>query len=273
MASNITSAFIQQWSDDVKHAFQQKGSKLLDSIRQARNVTGSTYNFHALGTVTANTKTRDGDLTLLNPAQSVVACTLQDAYAPIEIDVLDELKTNIDFRTEMVKTSANALGRKVDDIIIAAAGAATNTTTTQTGGLTYAKLLEIVTFFNSNDVDPEDRVLVVGAKQLSEALNITQLTSSDYTTIRNVMSGGVESILGMKWIMSTRLANTNNHAAASVTTCLAFNKNAIGAAIGQDIQTRVDYVPLRAAHLINSSVSLGSTIIENAGITKMLCVE
>lgn len=268
MATNVTSAFVQQWSDDVKHVFQQKGSKLLDSVRQARNVTGSTYNFHVLGSVVANSKTRDSDLTLLNPTQSVVTCTLTDKYAPIQIDKLDELKTNVDLRAEFVKASASSIGRAVDDLIITAASAASTTTATTTGGLTFAKLQEIITFFNANDVDQEDRVLVVGAKQLTEALGIQQLTSADYMNVQAIINAGFGTALGMKWVLSTRLplATVNR-------TCFAFNKQALGAAIGQDITTEVNYVPQRAANLITSMVSLGSVIIDQTGIVKMNCVE
>lgn len=268
MSTSINSAFIQQWSDEVKQAFQQKGSKLLDNVRQARNVTGSTYNFHTLGTVTANTKSRDANITALNPTHAVVTATLADYYAPIYIDKLDELKTNIDTRKEYVQVTANAIGRKVDDVIITAAASATNVTATATGGLTFAKLQEIVTFFNANDVDPEDRVLVVGAKQLTEALGITQLTSTDYVQMQAIMNAGIGTALGMKWVLSTRLPIATNNR-----TCFAFNKQALGVAIGQDITTEVNYVPEKVSTLINSYVSLGSVIVENAGITRMICVE
>lgn len=268
MSTSINTAFIQQWSDEVKQAFQQKGSKLLDVTRVARNVTGSTYNFHKLDAVVANTKTREGNVTPLNPAHTIVTATLADYYAPVYVDKLDELKTNIDARKEYVQVTANALGRKVDDVIIAAAAAATTTTTTTTGGLTFAKLQEIITYFNASDVDPEDRILVVGAKQLTEALGITQLTSTDYVQMQAIMNAGIGSALGMKWILSTRLplATVNR-------TCFAFNKQALGVAVGQDVTTEVNYVPEKVATLINSYASLGAVVIENAGIVKMNCVE
>lgn len=268
MSSTVNSAFIQQWSDEVKQAFQQKGSKLLDSVRQARNVTGSTYNFHTLGAVTANTKARDANVTALNPTHAQVACTLADYYAPIYIDKLDALKTNIDTRKEYVQATANAIARKVDDVIITAAALASTQTATATGGLTFAKLQEIITFFNANDVDTEDRVLVIGAKQLTEALGITQLTSTDYVQMQAIMNAGIGNALGMKWIVSSRLplATVNR-------TCFAFNKQALGAAIGQDITTEVNYVPEKVSSLVNSYVSLGSVIVEQTGIVKMNCVE
>ncbi|BBL56998.1 phage capsid protein [Methylomonas koyamae] len=94
MATNITAAFIQQWNDEVKQAYQQKGSKLRNAVRSVTGVTGSTYNFHKLGSLSANTKTRDAALTFLNPTQAVVSATLADKYAAVTIDKLDELKTN-----------------------------------------------------------------------------------------------------------------------------------------------------------------------------------
>ena len=268
MASNIASSFISQYADEVKQAFQQKTSKLLGSVKTHRNVVGSTYNFHTLGKVTANTKARDSNITALNPAQAQVTATLADYYAGIYIDKLDELKTNAALRQEYVTAAAAAIARKVDDVIITTLATASTTTTTTTGGLTIAKILEGLTYLNGNDVDPEDRVLVIGAKQMSEAMAISQLTSSDYAALAQINQSGVGTAFGFKWILHNALplATVNR-------TCFAFNKNAIGVAIGQDITSEANYIPEKVSTLVNSYVSLGSALIEQNGIVKINCVE
>ena len=46
--TSVSNAFVTMFSDDVKQAYQQQTSKLVDSVRVVRNVVGSTYKFHTL---------------------------------------------------------------------------------------------------------------------------------------------------------------------------------------------------------------------------------
>lgn len=266
MTTSVSAAFVAQYSNEVKQLFQQSGTKLMENTRVHKNVVGSTYNFHRMAAVVANTKTRDADLTGLDPTASQVTATLADYYAPIYVDKLDLLKTNANLRAEYATAAVNALGRKIDDVIITELANATNTTATVTGGLTFAKLLECLTYLNGNDCDPDKRILVIGAKQVSEALVIQQLTSSDYELLAAINETGAGSALGFKWVMSSRAAQF------SATGTYAYNADSIGLAVGQDIQTEVNYIPHKASWLTTSSVSLGAKIIDNLGITKMTCV-
>ncbi|WP_157272535.1 phage capsid protein [Azonexus hydrophilus] len=268
MATSTNAAFIAQYSNEVKQLWAQNDTRLMDTLRVHKNVVGSTYNFHRMAAVVANTKSRDAAITALDPTATQVTATLADYYAGIYIDKLDELKTNANLRAEYAKAAVGAINRKVDDVIITELANAANTTATVAGGLTLAKILECVTYLNTNEVDPEKRVLVIGAKQISEALAIQQLTSSDYVQVQAILQAGVGSALGMKWIMSNRLPKVSANR-----TCFAFNGDSIGLAVGQDVTTEVNYIPERVAYLTNSYVSLGAKIIDDLGITKMTCVE
>ena len=265
MATSVSAAFVAQYSNEVKQIFQQTDTRLMDTVRVHRNVVGSTYNFPKLAAVTANTKTRDAEITALDPTATMVTATLTDYYAGIYLDKLDEIKSNADLRGEYARAAANAINRKVDDVIIAELANATNTTTTTAGGLTLTKILECLQYLNSSDVDPSDRVLVIGAKQMSEALGISQLTSSDWNSLAAISQAGVGSAYGFKWVMSNRIPFSTTY------TCFAYNKQAVGLAVGQDITTEMNYIPQRVATLANSYVSLGAKVIDNLGITKMTC--
>lgn len=270
MSASITNAFEKKYSDDVHHLFTQRGSKLRDSVRFHSGVKGSTYDFHRLGTLTAASRAAgsSAEVTGLDATSSTVTATLADWEVPIYAQKFDQLKTSVDQVKEYQVETVTAMGKRLDDTIITALNTATTTLTTTAGGLTYAKLLEAVTFFNSNDVPEEDRYFVLGAKQLSDALAIQQLTSGDYMAIGAIMNAGVGKALGMNWIMSTRLPlNTTNR------TCFAFNKKAVGVAMGMDITTEINYIPQRVSHLINTMGSFGAVVIDQTGIAKMTCSE
>lgn len=270
MVNNITNSFRTQWSDDVKHAYQQADSRLRPACRVVTGVEGNLFKFNKLAAVAANTKSRNAELTFIDPDHTVATATLADAYAPILLDKLDMNKVmrNGDMRREYVMATANAIRRKVDDDTITAMAVPGNTITTTAGGLTFPKLLESVEELNSNDVDPGERYIVVGAAQISEALAIEQLTSADYSNLLAVQQGQVKQALGYTWIMSNRLP-----VATSVRTCFAFHKNAVGIAFGDDVQTEINYVPERAAFLVTSMVAIGSVVIEDAGIIEIPCAE
>ena len=277
MSTSINTSFITQWNDEVKQAYQQKGSKLRDAVRVVTGVVGETYKFHKLGTASTGSKTREAELTPVNPAHTVVTATLADQYSPILLDELDQLKTNADMRREYVMASANALGRWTDATINTALLASNTNGTTLSGGLTYAKITEALTLLNAVDADPEDRFLIIGPHQLADALALTSLTSSDYVTIRSVMNGAIDSALGFRWIMSNQLTLNNLDAAGGAQNntrhCFAVHKQAVGLAIGQDLKTEINYVPMRDATLVNSKISLGAAVIEATGVIEVGCVE
>ena len=266
MSAALINAFEKQYSDDVTHLASQMGSKLMGKTRLHRNVGGSTYDFHRMAGLVAATRApgSSAEVTGLDATSSVVTATLTDHEVPIYASKFDQLKTSVDAIREYQVETVAAINRKTDDIIITAMAAATTTLPTTAGGLTYAKLLEAVTFFNTNDVDAEDRIFVLSPKALSEALAITQLTSGDYMQVQAVMNAGIGQALGMTWVMSTRLP-----IATLARTCFAFNKKAVGVAMGKDISTEINYIPQRLSTLINSTVSLGAVVIDNLQIAKM----
>jgi len=270
MAANVANSFIDQWGSEVHILYTQKGSKLRDCVRTITGITGSTHKFHVFGNVVANSKSRGADVTGLDPSQAVVTATLADSYAPIYIDKLDELKTNADVRGEYVKLSAQALGRKTDDIIVSALDASTPGTTIATGavGLTLQKLIDAKQALDEGDVDADDRILVVSPAAIADILTEEKLTSADYMQVQGIINGEVNKALGFTWKVSTRLSlNTTTR------DCYAFSKSAVGLAIGQDLTTAVDWVPEKVSHLVNSYLSMGAVAIEGAGIVKVQITE
>jgi len=275
MSANISNNFIDLWNADVHHNFQQEASKLRDKVRSVSGVTGRTHKFPHIGSVTANTKTRtgsgspqaSGDVVALNPAMNIATATLSDYYAPIYVDSLDELKTNADYRREYVHTSAMAQGRRLDDTIIAALDAATPTATV-TPGLAWstAELLQVKRELDENDVPAEDRFLLVSPQAMESLLGNTEVTSSDFQTVKALVQGDVSSAFGFNWCMTTRLTVSGS---PLLRKCYAFHKSALGCAIGSDIKTEVNYIPQKASYLINTMISVGAVAIDETGIVEI----
>ena len=252
MSSQITTAFVQQYSNNVQMLSQQKGSLLRGSV-DTESVVGKNAFFDQVGVATAVKRTtRHGDTPQIDTPHARRRVSLVDyEYADL-IDNQDKVRTLIDPTSSYAQAAAFALGRAQDDEIIAAisgdafTGETGSTTTalpsaqkiTESGtdGLTIAKLRNAKEIMDSASVDPSiPRYIVVGPKQISDLLGTTQVTSSDFNTVKALANGEVNTFLGFNFIVSNRLS-----IGSSKRLCLAYAMDGVKMAIGQDLMTRID---------------------------------
>jgi hypothetical protein len=266
MANTIDQAFIKQFESEVHMAYQRMGSKLRNTVRST-NVTGSTARFQVIGKGTASTKTRNGDVSTMELAHTNVEATMADYYAAEYIDKLDELKININERQAVAQSAAAALGRQTDALIVAAMDAGANSTQiADTGGaLVKADLLTLFQTFGAEDI-PEDgqRYLAMSPSGFADLFNINEFASSDYVGPQNLpFAGGMtmKEFLGFKIFSTSAVAGGKN---------FAYHARAVGIGINSDVQTEVNYVPQKVAHLATSMMSMGSVVIDDDGVFEVL---
>lgn len=281
MPNTIDASFITQYDTDLHMAYQQYGSKLHDFVRVKNGVKGSTVTFQKYGTGTAVSKTRNGDITPMNPAHTTAIATLTDWYAGEYVDKLDEYKNNIDERKAILMTGAGALGRKCDDLIIAAANTTTNLIDRSTLVFSLDTLMAGIENLLGNEVfdGPEGQVTVVlGLNQWTKLLTLKEFASSDYRRAAGMFGdqkvNGVKQFLGMNFVMSNRLAKAGNPATGTTastetTDCLIFDKKAIGLGEAKGTETDIDWVGPKAAHWVNSMLSAGACLIDPIGVGKL----
>jgi len=266
MANTIDQAFIKQFETEVHMAYQRMGSKLRNTIRST-NVTGSTARFQKIGTGSASTKSRNGDVTTMELAHTNVEATMSDYYAAEYIDKLDELKININERQAVAQSAAAALGRQTDALIVAAMDAGANATAIAdtSGALVKADLLTLFETFGTADI-PEDgqRYLAMSPAGFADLFNINEFASSDFVGPQNLpFAGGMtmKEFLGFKIFSTSAVAGGKN---------FAYHTTAVGIGINSDVQTEVNYVPQKVAHLATSMMSMGSVAIDANGIYEVL---
>ena len=267
MANTIDTAFIKQFETEVHMAYQRMGSKLRGTVRTAGNVRGSVVRFQKIGVGIANTKSRNGNVTPMELAHTTVEATMADFYAPEYIDKLDELKTNIDERQAVATSAAAALGRKTDEILYTAMDAGANSTQISATGaaLTKANLLTLFETMGSANI-PEDgqRYLAMHPKGYADLFLIEEFASSDYVGEQNLpFAGGMtmKEFLGFKIFSTSAITAGKN---------MAYHSTAIGLGINSDVQTEINYVPEKAAHLATSMMSMGAVVIDDNGVYEVL---
>jgi hypothetical protein len=252
MSSNITTAFVQQYSNNVQMLSQQKGSLLRNAV-DAETIVGKNAFFEQVGQATAQKRvSRHSDTPQIDTPHARRRVSMVDyEYADL-IDKQDQVRTLIDPTSSYAQAAAFALGRSMDDEIISAISgtafsgetgstsvvlpSAQKITESGTDGLTIAKLRSAKEKMDSASVDPSiPRYIVVGPKQISDLLGTTQVTSSDFNTVKALANGEITSFLGFNFITSNRLSIASNKRL-----CLAFAMDGIKLALGQDIMTRID---------------------------------
>ncbi len=277
MSGTIDAAFVKQYQAEVHEAYQRQGSKLRPTVRSKANVRGASTVFQRVGRGVAMAKARTGNVPVMNLDYSNVECFLQDHYAGDWIDRFDELKTNMDERTVLANAGAYALGRKTDELVIASLDTASIEATGVTGGLTdaegltRAKILRAFELLGAADVpDDGNRYAIVGWRQWSDLMLIPEFTNAQFVGDNDLPWKGTQA---KRWLGATWLPHSGLTATGGLRFCYFYHKSAIGHAAASDVITDVTWHGDRAAHFVNSMMSQGAVLIDNAGVVRMRCRE
>ena len=290
MSSEITTSFVEQYSSNVAMLAQQMGSRLRSAV-DVETITGKNAFFDQVGVTAAVQRTsRHADTPQIDTPHSRRRVSLADYEWADLIDDQDKVRMLIDPTSSYAKAAAAAMGRAMDDVIITALGGSADTgetggtavalpsgskfaTSDQSDGLTVAKLIAAKKFFDLNDVDPSiPRYIVAGATQMSDLLGTTQVTSSDFNTVKALVQGDVDTFMGFKFILSNRLSldatNTDDRK------IFAFTQDAIKLGVGKDITAKIDVRPDKSyATQVYTCMSIGATRMEENKVFQIPCNE
>ena len=191
----------------------------------------------------------------------------------------------VDPKSAYMQAKRAAMARKYDEIIISALGGtaytgkagATEVTlgaaqkiTSQAAGMNLAKLLVAKETLDAAEVDKEGRFVVLAAGQIADLLNVSEVKSADYNTIKALAMGDIDTFMGFKFIQSEQLAVDGS----SDRLCYAFQKKGIQLAIQKEGEARVDErKDLNYAWQVWVKIALGATRLEEARVFQMACVE
>jgi hypothetical protein len=285
MSSQITTAFVEQYSANIQMLSQQMGSLLRDAVRN-ESVVGKDAYFDQIGKVTAVLKTsRHSDTPQIDTPHSRRRVSLADYEFADLIDQQDKVRLLIDPTSSYAKAAAYAMGRAMDDVIIAAALGTANTgvsggtpialpagniVAANTGGtgMNIAKLAAAKQILDAGDVDPSiKRHIIVSPAEIADLLNNTTVTSSDFNTIKALVQGEIDSFMGFKFHVSNRLVDNG----AANTQCIAFAEDGILLGVGKDVTARIDERADKSyATQVYYCQTIGATRMEEAKVVSVL---
>ena len=277
MAQNVTTAFVTLFESEVKQAYQAE-SVLRGTMRSRTNVQGNTVKFPKIGKGTATVRVPQTDVTPLNVTYSQVTATMSDYIAAEYSDIFHQSHINFDERRELVEVVSKAIGRRIDQVCIDALNAASSPSTVATsiGGaasnMNIEKLRAAAKALNEKNVPASDRYMLMHASQLDALLGETEVTSSDFASVKALVQGEINTFMGFRFI-TIGDRDEGGLPKPSTRSCFAWHKDSMGYAESMAQKTEVNYIPEKTSFLVSSMFSAGSIAIDDEGIVKISCTE
>lgn len=292
MSTQITTAFVQQYNANLTLLVQQKGSKLRNCLLNDV-IKGESDYFDQIGATHASERTgRHSETPQTDMPHSRRMLTLKDWHCGDLIDKQDKIRMLTDPTSEYAQSFAYALGRQIDgcavDAIlgIAKAGKTGSESVSLPAaqkiahgdtGLTLDKLLQTLEIMNAQDVPEEERYLAATAKQMTNLLQTTEVTSTDYNSVKSLVNGQVDTFLGFKFISlnGTRAPGIPIvPLTEGIRSCFAFQKTGARLGFGADIETKIDPRPDKCyATQVYSTMTAGAVRMEEAKVVQIDCKE
>ncbi len=270
-------AFQTQFRQEFVQGFEQTMSLLYDSVTTEVQVKGNQATFLVAdsGGVRATTRGTNGRIPGRpdNLVQNTV--TLKEKHDKPQRTGFNIFSSQGDGRRIMQQTAMGVIHREIDfDIIETLEGA-----TVTTGAAAIASLAMVTTAIvklGNAQVPMDGNVCaVVTPAFLGYLHTLKEFVSADYVTKKPSENNDMAwddtrsyyNWMGIKWIQHSNLPG----AGTSSETCFMYHKTAVGhAAPSQLIQTAANYNEEDDYSYARCTAFIGSTILQNAGIVKMI---
>ena len=271
MSKNLSAVAVIEFDSMVKHAYQGMG-QLKNAVTVRNNVVGDQYKFRRMGKGLANQKSTSDLVTPMDVGHEFKVATLSNWNAPEYTDIFDAAEVNFDEKQELANTIAGALGRRSDQLVIDAMDASTPLTSAIPEGgtnLTMEKVIAAQVALRDQGVPSSELFAVIEANGLGGLLNDEKATSSDYQSIKALVSGEINTLCGFQFIVIETRTEGGLTVATDIVDSWFFQRPAVGLAIGIDMKTEVNWIPERTAWLTNGMLKAGSVVRDEGGLVKV----
>jgi hypothetical protein len=287
MSKELSSVASEEFDSEVKHLFQTAGV-LQGTVTVRQGVTGDTYNFRRMGRGLATQRTApSSDSIPMDVAHDLIPATLLDWDADEYTDIFNDVEVNFDEMRELATTITSALGRRKDQICIDSMDGGTYSATPadNEGGLVgtaiggadtgwnVTKLRLAKQFMDDRGVGMSDRHVTTTAQGLSDLLGETEVTSSDYNSVKALVQGEVDTFMGFKFHLIESRAEGGLSKTGNVVDNYAWHMTAIGQAVGKDITSGADWIAHKKSWLSHGEFKAGAVVRDNEGVCKIQTTE
>ncbi len=312
MSSQVTESHVQQYSSNLYHLSQQKGSRLRGSCRQEMQHAKRKF-FERIGLVEAVLKTsRHQDTPQNDTPHSRRAVDMLDYVQADLIDPEDLIRMLINPQSAYAQAFSHGFGRKIDSTLINAmrgnaysgeAGAtavalpasqkvlaALDSAVGTPTGLNVDTIRKVAYMFDAADVDPSlPRYWAFTAKQKQQLLGETEITNADYASVKALVQGQIDSFMGFKFIHTQLLpleaatydastgavdSGSGSLGATVARRNLAWIGDGVILSLGKEVAVKVsDRNDKNHATQVHASMTVGATRMEEVKVVEIVCNE
>jgi hypothetical protein len=309
MSNFVEQHYVNQFSSNVMHLSQQKGSRLAGAVRN-ESQRGEKAFYDRIHSVAATKKLgRHSPTPLIETEHSRRMVSLEDYEWADLIDAQDLIRMLTDPKSQYSQAAMWAFGRIKDDTILASGlGTAYSGKEGETpvvlpntrkihavkssalSNLNVDTLRMAKHYFDKEEVEGE-RYAAVTSSQLMSLLGENEVTSADYNTIRALVNGEVNSFMGFKFIQLERVVkqpasgapafslatgeyNVAGTAANNSRKCMFWAKDGVILSTGENITSKADERnDLSYAMQVYMRMSIGGVRMEEVKVLEVNCKE
>lgn len=279
MSIHLPSVGQTQFVSEVKHKFQEMG-KLRNSVRYRDAKGVKTVQFAVMGRgIAAERNSIQTPIPVMNVEQTPVTVSVKNYTASELTDIFFNNQAGFDERSELVETIANALGRRLDQLVIESLAGASLTKAVAknvsgaNANMTLAALRKTAELMDKDGVPDAERTLVLNPSGLHALLAAAEVGSADYNNVKALVRGDLDTFYGFNIIKIGDRDEGGLPKSGTDRSNFAYHKSAIGLAVNMDVDVRIDWDEQYGAHRVTGFLSAGAGIIDAAGAVKITTQE
>lgn len=287
MSQQITEAFVKQYNAGVRILAQQKEARIAGRVRfETQN--GESQAFEFIGQVEMTRRIGRHSDTILGetPHSRRWVFTAVFDYSDM-VDTPDKNRMLFDPTSNYAMVSVAAANRRKDIAVLEAATAtakagqqgttdvpfpASQRIEVASTGLTLAKLIEAREKREISESDDEKWYIALSAKQMTNLLNTTEITNSDFNTIKTLVNGEVNTFMGFEFIRTELVRFVTG--STDVRECIAFSQNGLLLSESEGIRVVISRRADKNNNWqVSTSIDVGATRMEESRVIAIDCLE
>ena len=277
MPASLSNVAIQQFHDSFTNVYQG-AAYLGDTSQSVFNAVGDAYKWPIQG---EGLMVARGAYQSIIPVSDItyeqITTTFDDFVLNLPVDIFQQAELQIDVLSQIGATHAKASGRMEDQAILDALDDATlpaaNVIADGGTNMTVAKLRQAAAQLDEQNVDSDDRFLVMTPSQLQALLGEDEPTNTLYVNTRTLMNGQLDTFMGFKiYTLGTRVEG-GVPKTGDIRSCFAWQRNSVGRAYSMTPVTEIEWAPTYQSWLTISRMRLGASALLPKGIIEINCDE
>ena len=277
MAVNPISSIAEtQFREIYLDTFQQM-RMLGGTLKEIHGAVGDAYKWPKIGNIDMVDRGAFGSL--ITPSavdHSQITTTFENKISALEVGRDEQTLINPNERVEFARIQAAASGRQLDQLQIDAMDTGATEVIVDGGtNMTLQKITEARKRLLQNNAIRPGAIpyFLVHADQLEAMLQIEQLTSADFVSMKNLMSGDIKSFMGFDWIIYGDSTAGGLPKTGDIRSTFAWTGESVGSVFRLDPTIDVEWSLLHLAWVSIAQFIQGTSVLQTEGVIKVNCDE